>query len=659
MANHAQTADDARPGMPASAHERPGQGAAAGHPLVVLANDPAMLLVLKESVGQRVRIWRADDELHAAELVVAGSSGILFIDIAITREQTEALVERLHTQLPDLPIIVTGRRDDEASLGGQISSGAIFRFLHKPVSPERVRNFVEAAIRRRAGQPGTTEPSQPEPRRERPPRVPLDPAALGKIFKGVAVLAALGLTGALVAALLSARPWERVTTSIATIEPPPAAVSSAQAPRRDDAVQRLLGLAGAALQEGRLIEPAGESAIEFYRAVLAVEPDNREAREGLAATANGLIAAARQALDAGDLPQAASALDAARGAEPAHPQLQDLSNELAAARERATRTQVTARVAELEAARDAATAARVAELVALAEQRLQQNRLVNGADSALAYITEARQANPNDAAVQRSSATLAARLLANARQAQVRGDFAAAGRWTEQAAALGGDPATIASLRAAQPPDSRPDSGEDRARLLALANQRIAQGQLLDPPADSASHYLDLLRAVDAEYDGLSATQSLFAARVLDAGKTHVGEGRYAAAERAFAAAATAGASPAAVGEARAELAARQARAQAQQEVLPESALTKIAHTPAKYPARAVQRNIEGWVDVEFTVARDGSTRDARIVRAEPSGIFDESVLDAVAQWRYSPRIVAGEPIDQRLAVRLRFALSE
>lgn len=670
MPNYPEPAAPSPRAAPATAGSEPADaGSASLFPLVVLANDPAMLLVLKQAVEARVRIWRADDELHAADLVMAGNSGILFIDVAVTREQTAALVERLHGQLPDLPIIVTGRRDDEAELGALISSGAVFRFLHKPVSPERVRNFVEGAIRRRAASPGmSAEAARPEAVRERPVRRPLDPAARGRLLKALALVAVLAVAGLALAQLFAARPWEDI--SLPTLPTPaandPVAEPDVAAPppaprpaRRDDAIDRLLQLAAAALVDGRLTEPGGENAIELYRAVLAVEPDNAAAHAGLAGTADALVARTREALAGGDLAAAASALDAARGADPAHVDLRLLSAELAAARERAATAQASARESAIEDARDAAIGDRVAGLVALAEQRLQQNRLVGGADSALAYVTAARQSRPGDPAVRRVTEDLSDRLLANARQAERSGDLAAAAKWVDQAVPLGANPAALAAIRASLPASQLPSDGEDRARLLALANQRIAQGRLLDPPADSASHYLDLLRAAEADYEGLAETTALFAGRVLDEGRRLTRDGRYPEAERALNSAAASGASASALAEARRQLDVARQRAAAAREVLPESALSKIAHTPAKYPHRAVQREVEGWVDVQFTVATDGSTRDPRIVAAEPAGIFDEAVLEAVSKWRYRPHIVAGGPVDQRIAVRVRFELAD
>jgi protein TonB len=96
----------------------------------------------------------------------------------------------------------------------------------------------------------------------------------------------------------------------------------------------------------------------------------------------------------------------------------------------------------------------------------------------------------------------------------------------------------------------------------------------------------------------------------------------------------------------------------AQREILPESALTKLEHRAAVYPAAAAARGVEGWVAVQFTVAADGSTRDAVITESSPAGVFEDSVLDAVRAWRYEPRIVAGKPIEQRVGLRVRFKLA-
>ena len=64
------------------------------------------------------------------------------------------------------------------------------------------------------------------------------------------------------------------------------------------------------------------------------------------------------------------------------------------------------------------------------------------------------------------------------------------------------------------------------------------------------------------------------------------------------------------------------------------------------YPRRAQSRGIEGYVIVEFTVTKAGTTRDIRIVEAVPPGIFDKASTAAAAKFKYKPRVVDGQPIE-------------
>lgn len=66
-----------------------------------------------------------------------------------------------------------------------------------------------------------------------------------------------------------------------------------------------------------------------------------------------------------------------------------------------------------------------------------------------------------------------------------------------------------------------------------------------------------------------------------------------------------------------------------------------------RYPERALARGIEGRVLVEFTITASGNVRDAHVVAAEPSAIFNRSAVEAVSQWRYTPKIVDGNPVER------------
>jgi protein TonB len=63
----------------------------------------------------------------------------------------------------------------------------------------------------------------------------------------------------------------------------------------------------------------------------------------------------------------------------------------------------------------------------------------------------------------------------------------------------------------------------------------------------------------------------------------------------------------------------------------------------------------QGWVELEFTITESGAVRDIQVVQAQPSGVFDGAATDALAEWRFRPRVVNGRPVAQRSSVTLRF----
>jgi protein TonB len=76
------------------------------------------------------------------------------------------------------------------------------------------------------------------------------------------------------------------------------------------------------------------------------------------------------------------------------------------------------------------------------------------------------------------------------------------------------------------------------------------------------------------------------------------------------------------------------------------------------YPPQAITRNIEGWVQVRFTVSAIGTVRDAVVVASEPGTTFDEAALKAIARWRYNPRVENGEAVERvGLETIIRFEL--
>ena len=79
-----------------------------------------------------------------------------------------------------------------------------------------------------------------------------------------------------------------------------------------------------------------------------------------------------------------------------------------------------------------------------------------------------------------------------------------------------------------------------------------------------------------------------------------------------------------------------------------------------EYPRRAQRKNIEGQVIVQFDVLPSGKASAIRIAMASPKHIFDDAVLEAMAQSIFKPAMDNGRPIKTQHATQtFTFRLSE
>lgn len=56
------------------------------------------------------------------------------------------------------------------------------------------------------------------------------------------------------------------------------------------------------------------------------------------------------------------------------------------------------------------------------------------------------------------------------------------------------------------------------------------------------------------------------------------------------------------------------------------------------YPSRAQRRGMEGFVEVEFIIRRDGSVdrSSIRVTNAQPRRVFEDAAQQAIAQWQFA-----------------------
>jgi protein TonB len=82
-----------------------------------------------------------------------------------------------------------------------------------------------------------------------------------------------------------------------------------------------------------------------------------------------------------------------------------------------------------------------------------------------------------------------------------------------------------------------------------------------------------------------------------------------------------------------------------------------LARVDPEYPREAMRGRQQGWVEVEFTIGRDGTVTDAVVVASRPSRIFDRAATRAIQDWRFEPRQENGQPVPSRLRQRFDFRL--
>jgi TonB family protein len=270
--------------------------------LVLLANDQSLIEALV-SVVPSDSLTVVADEAELAGQLVGGHAGVAFIDCSSADSQpgrTAQLARRLHQQLPDVVLVVAGDGAAQSEVAALVADGTIYRFVHKPVSAQRLKLFVDAALRKRTGLSTgvySTLPTAPPPAIAAPTR-----ALPSRLILAVAVTAAV---------VLGAVGWLLLRSHSV----------SANAPRPVPAVRNA--------QTGALPSAAARANTP---APVTASPASANTK---AADLDRLATAAEQALLAGNLAEATRLTEAARGVDPDHVRVKFLIAQIASEQARA------------------------------------------------------------------------------------------------------------------------------------------------------------------------------------------------------------------------------------------------------------------------------------------------------------------------------------
>ena len=474
------------------------------------------------------------------------------------------------------------------------------------------------------------------------------------------------------------KPAPTVSAPAQTSAAPPAAVKSPA--DADEKVDALIEKAQQAMLDRHFIDPLAGSALSLYREVLVVNPDNGEARQGLQRLSEILIARVQSALDDRKFDVALQFLETARSIDATDKRLIALDEKMASLRAELGPAQILAalnaqnfdRATQLidEAARTKALPAaklaqlrdevhkrrddfEVSRLLKLVDARMQQDHVIDPHnDSAVYYLDQAKQAGAAGPALQGQAQEVVKRLTQMARTAMQQHNFNDVDRILTELHGAGAPQAAINSLQRdlTLARNSFAAQKSDQPQYLELAQSRLAQGKLTDPDGDSALFYVTQLRAADPKNSGLAQVTGALQSQILDRARASLDAGDADKAETLVQKAGSLGASP--------DLDAlndkiRQRKAGGDALQMPEQSLTRVNKLDVQYPTRALQSNVEGWVELSYTVGTDGNVSNIKLLNASPPRTFEASATRAVSHLRYQPVIQGGKAISVGTQVRI------
>ncbi len=662
---------------PVGASAQPGARPAADVTAITSHDD--FLLELGPAVGGQASVHPVDSLEAALARIAASKRGQVLVIDARGMRDVPAAVNAAHAKAPRAVAVVFVEGATERQLGAALKGTKVFAVLPMPIEVRKTQAVLAGAIAESlANQRGAA-------------AAPPAPLSIGAFHPQAAdgrAAAAAGVRqrwmlwvalAALAVALAGGGWWfvARGRSASATVAPAGGtAVASAPDTRiAHGKVDELLEKARLAMHERRFTEPPGDNALLYYRSAVAADAGNREARDGLDRVATVLAGRFGEALNGGRFDEAASNLTNFKAAAPGDArggalELRLYSAEIGRALtdgnlDRAAallhQAQQSPAIPAEQIARWRTDIARrqedatVQRLAGLVGDRIHDGKLIDGDDSARAYLQQLQAAAPANVNTQRAGHELLAACLRRAREAALGRNPADEQRWLDAARTLGAKPADIAAVQREVAGARLKTALAESERLLRLVRDRLQDGRLTDPAQDSAAFYLTQLQSSDPGNAGLTDASHQLAARLLERARAALAAGQ--SADPDLAQAQHWGADPKDVlAVQQLQDKARAASAAVDPATLAAS-LKRTRYTQPDYPRNALKQSLSGAVTLEYTVDTRGATRDIHVVEAAPPGVFDQAAINAVKHWRYAPMIVNGAAVAVPVRTRVRFEL--
>jgi hypothetical protein len=162
--------------------------------IAALSDDPNLLDALYGAAPAQAALIVSPSADRFADQLVANSARIALIDASSVAPPLKSFIALLREQFPQLLLILAGAASVQAQLAEQIAAGTVFRFVHKPVSSQRLKFFIDAALRTSSPEGPAGERPAPDARQSpdapAPGLTPIPRLGLGLALLSAAVAAA-------------------------------------------------------------------------------------------------------------------------------------------------------------------------------------------------------------------------------------------------------------------------------------------------------------------------------------------------------------------------------------------------------------------------------------------------------------------------------------
>ncbi|KGJ99161.1 energy transducer TonB [Thalassotalea sp. ND16A] len=86
---------------------------------------------------------------------------------------------------------------------------------------------------------------------------------------------------------------------------------------------------------------------------------------------------------------------------------------------------------------------------------------------------------------------------------------------------------------------------------------------------------------------------------------------------------------------------------------------TPLFRSNPVYPVSAARRGKEGWVQLQFTIDKQGMVKDPLILATSNKETFNKASLQALKEWRYAPKFENGVPVEATTTVQLDYKMGD